>query len=114
MTPSRRMDDEFAGTLSSHITLLSRLLTRVISDRLAAQTGERDRQSGVLSVTAFAQHAKGSPEHGRAIVLFSRDSWHLNRAFAVGYGHRPVLILRRVGVTTRLRSTDLEKVHLLE
>ena len=76
------------GMLSSHVTLLTRLLTKVIPNRLAAQTGKRDHRNGpaacywlprLLTCKRFLR------EHERDYLVLLLVGWRfvaLNRALA--------------------------------
>ena len=103
--------------LSSHVTLLVCLLTRVVPNRLAAQTGKTDHQSGLAACYWLPRllSCKGIPrKQGRGYLVLLR----VGRRFValepctrrVTCVYRPSLILW-VGFPIGLRSAGLKFVR---
>ena len=103
--------------LSSHVTFLVRLLTRVIPNRIAALTGKRDHQSGLAACYRLPRllSCEGFPrKHGRDYLVLLR----VGRSFAaleprtrrVTCVYCPSLILW-VGFAIGVRSAGLKFVR---
>ena len=103
--------------LPSHVTLLVRLLTRVIPNRIAAQTGKSDHQSGLAACYRLPRllSCEGFPrKHRRDYLVLLRVGRSFvalkPRTHRVTCVYRPSLILW-VGFAIGLRSAGLKFVR---